>query len=302
VSSHSVAAKSSLHVPPAGELNLDHIASFVPDRQACHSALLALGFEPAPFSLQYHRLSPQADLTPAGTGNHCVMLRNGYLEYLVPVGDTSVAAQLRASITRYVGVHSIVFGSGAAQADHARLQAAGFAPLPAIDLQRPIDTPEGSATARFTVVRVAPGAMEEGRIQFCQHHTEHLVWQERWMTHPNAAIALQAVMVCVDDVDSAAERYARFTGLEHHGRDGARVFHLQHGRLEFYDASLFSARFGFDVRQSPWIAGCELASSDLRATRRCLAGCELPVRELPDGRIAVAGSEAIGGVFVFAEV
>lgn len=302
MSLHFVAAESSSQVPPSGALNLDHVASFVPDREACHRALVALGFAPAPFSLQFHRLSPQADLTPAGTGNHCVMLRHGYLEYLVPVGDTPVAAQLRTSIDRYVGVHSIVFGSGSAHADHARLQAAGFAPLPAIDLQRPIDTPDGPATARFTVVRVAPGAMAEGRIQFCQHHTEHLVWQARWMTHPNAAIALRAVMVCVDDVDSVVGRYARFTGLEHHISDGARVFALQRGRLEVYDAPLFSARFGFDVRQRPWIAGCELASSDLRATRECLASCGLPLRELPDGRIAVAGPEAIGGVFVFAEI
>jgi hypothetical protein len=296
---HSVAAEGSSQVPPSGALNLDHVASFVPDREACHRALVALGFAPAPFSLQYHRLSPKADLTPAGTGNHCVMLRHGYLEYLVPVGDTPVAAQLRASIDRYVGVHSIVFGSGAARADHDRLQAGGFSPLPAIDLQRPIDTPDGPATARFTVVRVAPGAMEEGRIQFCQHHTENLVWQERWMTHPNAAIGLRAVMVCVDDVDSAVERYARFTGLAYHVSGGTRMFRLQRGRLEFYDASSFAARFGADVPQRPWIAGCEVASSDLGATRACLADRGLPVRALSDGRIAVAGPEAIGGVYVF---
>jgi hypothetical protein len=148
---HFLAASSSSQVPPVGELNLDHIASFVPDREACRHALVQLGFAPAPFSLQYHRLAPQADLAPAGTGNHCVMLRHGYLEYLVPLSDTPVAAQLREAMNRHVGVHSIVFGTGSAHADRARLQAGGFAPLPAIDLQRSIHTPDGTDTARFTL-------------------------------------------------------------------------------------------------------------------------------------------------------
>ena len=31
--------------------------------------------------------------------------------------------------------------------------------------------------------------MPEGRIQILTHRTESTVWQKRWLTHPNGALA-----------------------------------------------------------------------------------------------------------------
>lgn len=287
-------------VPPQGCLNLDHVASFVPDREACHRALADLGFAPAPFSLQYHRLTPGGDLVPAGSGNHCVMLREGYLEYLVPVADTPVAAQLRASIARYVGVHSIVFGTSAAHADRERLDAGGFEPLTPIALQRDIDTPSGRRTARFTVVRVPPGIMPEGRIQFCQHHEESLVWQDRWIEHPNRAVALRSVFVCVADACEAANRYARFTGVKPMQVSiGVWSLTLQRGRVEFFEPDAYFRQFGVAPPTLPWIAGCEVASKDRAAARAEWTRSGLDHEVLPDGRIVVRAPASIGGVLVF---
>ena len=61
-------------VPAAGTLNLDHVAHFVPDRDAAAVALARLGFAATPFSEQFHRLQADGPLVPAGTGNRCVML------------------------------------------------------------------------------------------------------------------------------------------------------------------------------------------------------------------------------------
>jgi len=282
-------------------VNLDHLAHFVPDPNACRSALLQLGFSPAPFSLQYHRLSPGEPLLPAGTGNHCVMLEEGYLEFLAPLAETGVAAQLRSAIGRYVGAHSIVFGTSDAENDYRRLRGSGFAPLPPIQLQRPIGTAQAEETARFTVVRVAPGVMPEGRIQFCQHHTEDLVWQERWLSHPNGAVALRAVFVCVEDLDAAAERYARFTGSRLETRPGSRILSLQRGRVELYDAPAFGAAFGIEAPPLPWIAGCELACRDLGQTRAVLCNGVFTLHEIAARRILVRGPAAVGGIFIFSD-
>src|ERR1043166_9326487 len=161
LAAHAAQAQS----PSAGALNLDHAAHFVADIDAASAALQQMGFTLTPFSPQEHRLAPDLPLVAAGTANRCVMLQAGYLEFLCPVGDTPMAAQLQAAMARYVGVHLIAFGTAAPQADAARLQANGFAPLPIVDLQRTIGTADGERTARFTVVRVAPGRMAEGRIQ-----------------------------------------------------------------------------------------------------------------------------------------
>ena len=202
---------AAAQAPKPGKLTLDHIAHFVPHMDVAAPALEKLGFTLTPFSAQSHRLEPGGPLLPAGTGNRCIMLKRGYLECLAPTGDTPVANQLRTAIQRYVGVHSIIFGTGAADADHARLAREGFSPLEPIALQRQLMTQDGEHTARFTVVRVAPGTMPEGRIQYCQHHTPEFVWQPQWVQHANRATALTAVILCMDDPAEAAARYGRFT-------------------------------------------------------------------------------------------
>src|SRR3954470_2972595 len=146
-------------VPEKGTLVLDHVAHFVPDADAAADALQKLGFTVTPFSPQSHRPTPDAALVPAGTGNRCVMLKRGYLEFLTPTADTPVANQLRESIGRYTGVHLVALGTADPEADRARLEAGGFKPAPVLGLQRPIGTPDGEQTARFGVSRVPSGTM-----------------------------------------------------------------------------------------------------------------------------------------------
>jgi hypothetical protein len=287
--------------PSPGTINLDHIAHFVPDREACRQGLQQLGFRPTPFSEQYHRLQPDAELIPAGTGNHCVMLREGYLEFLVPLADTPVAAQLRVAIARYLGAHSIIFGSGDAHFDHDRLLREGFAPLAPIALQRTIATLDGEANARFSVIRVPPGTMAEGRIQFCQHHTQDVVWQPRWIDHPNAVTGLAAVLICVDDLAAAADRYARFTGLRPDAEHGVRRFQTRRGTVELYDRVAIEARLQACPPAVPWIAGCTLKSRDLDQTRHALTANAMPVREPRPRELHVRGPAGVGGIFLFVD-
>jgi hypothetical protein len=217
-----------------------------------------------------------------------------------PVADTPVADQLKASIARYIGAHSIVFGTAHVQRDHARLLREGFAPLEPIALQRDIATEQGMDVARFNVVRVPPGAMPEGRMQFCQHLTPALVWQARWLAHPNAATALLGVTVCVADLDEAKRRYERFTGVRALTITATRVrIELYRGWVEICDAGALRACWGINAPAIPWVAGCTLQSADLAAVRRCVEQHELSVlRQTPD-HLSVAGPRDLGGVFTF---
>ncbi|HSP26610.1 MAG TPA: VOC family protein, partial [Saliniramus sp.] len=73
-------------LPTDGEVFLDHLAHFVPDMTAAEQVLAGLGFILTPFTAQNNR-TPNG-LVPAGTGNRCAMLRNGYLEFLTATSDT----------------------------------------------------------------------------------------------------------------------------------------------------------------------------------------------------------------------
>ena len=122
---------------------------------------------------------------------------SGYVEFLVPYADGSVADQLRAAMKRYVGLHLIALGTAYAENDHARLERDGFPTIPMVNLQRKVDTLNGEKVARFSVARVPPGTMAEGRIQFCQHHTPEVPWQVvcSWLT--SASIDVKGEDVCV---------------------------------------------------------------------------------------------------------
>ena len=291
-------------LPASGTLNLDHVAHFVPDRDATADALTRLGFTTTPFSEQSHRTRPDGPLEPAGTGNRCVMLEQGYLEFLTPFADTPIAEQLRVALRRYTGVHLIAYGSADADADHRRLAAEGFAPPDPVRLQREVGTGQGSMTVRFSVTRTAPGCMPEGRIQFCQHHSPEGVWQTRWLTHPNALVALPAVHVCVADAEEAAQRYARYAGLAVQplpaGPGRGYVQTTARGRVVLCDPPRLCALLGIEPPTLPWIGGAELASSDRGRTSAALRSGGFSPVTLADGRARIDLPAALGGVFVLA--
>lgn len=286
-------------VPAAGELNLDHVAHFVPHIDSASAALERLGFTLTPFSAQSHRLEPGGPLVSAGTGNRCVMLKQGYLEFLTPTGATPVANQLRTATRRYVGVNLIAFGTAMPDLDHARLAKAGFEPLAPVALQRSIETTSGTDTARFTVVRVPPAAMAEGRIQFCQHHTPQLLWQPRWIEHANHASALTGVLLCIEDPQATARRYARFTGLLPQVTGKLWRIDTARGSLLFVEPAQLKRRFGPTPPVLPWIAGYTLGCDHSAATRSYFSGAGFALRTLDADRFFVILPPELGGIIVF---
>lgn len=283
--------------PLRSSVHLDHIAHYVPDVAAAQTELSQLGFTLTPFSEQSHRLAPGAPLVPAGTGNQCVMLQRGYLEFLTPLADTPNAQQLRTAMARYTGVHLLAFGTDDALADHARLERERFSPLAPLALQRDVSTPmstvDGKATVRFTVVRVAPEAMAEGRIQYCQHHTREWVWQPRWTTHANCASGLAGLIICVDKPEETAQRYQRFTGLAVQQAGTAWRLDTSQGYILFVKPGAMRATLGIHAPTLPYIAGYVVDSCDMNTTRAHVQGTA------HDERVLVSLSSALGGFMLF---
>jgi hypothetical protein len=212
------------------------------------------------------------------------LLPRGYLEVLAPVADTPLAAQMRSALERYVGLHLIAFGSADAEADRARLAAAGFAPLPVVNLQRRLDAEMGGGEVRFSVVRVPPEGMPEGRIQYCGHLTPAQVWQPAWIEQANRAEALTDVLLCVDHPGEAAGRFGRFVGRAPVSDRFGRVLRLDRGRLAFRDrATLARLMPRLEVPTTPFIAAVGLATTDLGATAEVLAAGEVAFAEPRDG-------------------
>jgi len=275
---------------------LDHVGLFVPDMPGAARAMERLGFSLTPYTVQRHTLAT-GELAVTGTANRLAILRLGYIEMLTAVGDTPLADQMRGAIARYPGAHLIAFGSADADATHRRLSAEGFQPLPLVRLQRGAATPDGERLARFSVVRVPPGRMPEGRMQFCQHHTPELVWQTQHQQHANRASALTDILLCVDAPAEAAARYERFLGLAAQARDGFRLLELARGRLHLFDPPGLREATGITAPATPSIAGFCLTSADLGATRALLGERAVAQRTLAPDVIAVS-PEAIATTII----
>src|SRR5581483_5515337 len=172
--------------PVGNEIFLDHVAHFVRDAKAAGEALVRCGFAPTPVSIQVSP-DPAGGSRPTGTGNVTVMFERGYAEILFKTADTPLARELDDAIARHAGMHLAAFAVADAAASHRRLAAEGFRMRELVNMSRPVETETGPDRAAFTIARVEPGVMPEGRIQMLTHHTEHAVWQKRWLTHPNSA-------------------------------------------------------------------------------------------------------------------
>ena len=236
--SHSPEADRQL--PLDREIFLDHLAHFVRDPEPAGRALVQAGFAPAPLSIQSNPDPAGGPPQLTGTGNMTVMFRRGYVEILFKTSETPLAREFDAALERHAGLHLVAFAVADAAEAHARLGATGFRVRPLVQMQRPVETETGPATAAFTITRVEPGVMPEGRIQILTHRTEHAVWQPRWLTHPNGAIGLMDVVIATANVEEAAGRFGRFLGLAITGNSFGKAIYLDRGGVQLVTPEVFS--------------------------------------------------------------
>jgi len=169
-------------------------------------------------------------------------------------------------------------------------------------MQRPVDTETGPAVAAFTIARVEPGVMPEGRVQMLTHQAEQAVWQPRWLTHPNGAVALMDVVIAVADVGEAAQRFAFFTGRPVVANALGRAVALDRGRVQIMDRASFAALLPeIPVPSLPFIGAYAILVVSLDAAEETLRARGMTARRHGSLLIAPFPRELGLGAWVFAE-
>jgi len=278
-------------------VNLDHIGLFSHDLAATARQFEALGFLLTPQSQHARPPTPDAPIALRGTANRCAMLRQGYIELLGVVDPTLDTLGVPEALARYAGLHILAFGLDDAAAQEARLQAEGFAPTRTI-LERRLNLPQGSGQARFIQVRPRADALPEGRVFMLHHETPELVWQPRYLDHPNTAVGLAETTVVVPDLDEAAMRYQRYLGAAAQSGPGYRRFALSHGALRLVAADALDTLLpGVRPPCLPFPAAATIAVASLATALAHLRAHGVPVEPCPGGmRIA---PDAAGGMALF---
>ncbi|HYW59539.1 MAG TPA: VOC family protein [Xanthobacteraceae bacterium] len=289
-------------LPLDDEIFLDHVGHFVRDRTAARAALACAGFVATPISIQVNPDAAGGPARPSGTGNATAVFARGYVEVLFKTADTALGRELDGALARYPGLHLAALAVADAPAAHRRLGEAGFRMQPLVEMQRPADTAQGPDIAAFTIARVEPGQMAEGRIQILTHRTEHTVWQPRWLDHPNGAHALTSLVIAVADVAEAAARFARFAGRGAQACEGRKAITLDRGRIELMAPDAFSHRFPeLAIPSLPFMGACGIAVRSLAVAAAVLRQGGIAVRRDADQLVARFPQELGTGTWTFTE-
>jgi hypothetical protein len=181
------------------DIALDHVGVVTRDLAGLATQYEQLGFTVTP-------LARHAD---GRIGNRCIMLRHGYIELLAVVDPNARSATLERFLARYAGVHILAFSIADPQAERARLQRAGIGEPTVTRFERSIDdtTP---GMARFDLLQLPD--QPEGRFNLVHHLTPEMLWQERFLHHPNNAISLDDVELAVAEPIETASRLSRLLG------------------------------------------------------------------------------------------
>jgi hypothetical protein len=277
---------------------LDHVGFCTDAPEALWDAYGRLGFTLTPVARQSGPRAPGGPVERFGTGNRCAMLRHGYLELLGILDPALHDNGIGRFIARYRGLHILAFGVADAAAELPRLRRAGLEIPAVVPLQRPVDdgAPDGPL-ARFSRLPV-PDA-PEGRLQLIEHHTPELLWQERWMQHPNRAVALEAAILAAPAPAETAARLSRLTGaVLEPDPAGGFVLPLPQGRVRILPPDALDAVLpGVAAPTLPFIAGFTVRTEDGgAAAARILEGTA--TRPAPDG-LMVPPEAAGGAALVF---
>ncbi len=155
-------------------------------------------------------LTPRGLHEGKGTGNHCIMFPNTYVELLGIVDETGAKGRLAERVNaRGEGCIGIAYGADDADKTYAALQAAGIEAEPPNDLSRPLDLDGKRDMVRFRNIMLPKLALPETMQFVCTHATPELTRaRHEWQLHPTGATGVAEVIIAVDDVEAATRELA----------------------------------------------------------------------------------------------
>jgi len=267
----------------SGAVALDHVGVVGHDLAAL--AALAAQYERVGFTL-----TPGALTGDGRIANRCAMLRQGYLE-LMALAPGGASATLARMLARHAGAHIIALAVEDTAATLARLRRAGI-DCPGVEQsERAVDASDpGGARACFAHLPVPE--LLEARVNLILHLTPEVLWQERFLHHPNHAVALAEVVLAVPSPAESAARFSRLAGCPVvPDPAGGYALSLSHGAVRLVPADALDMA----PLSAPAIIGVTLRTDDAGfAVRRLLSGAGIP-HGVGDGAVT---TEAVfsGGV------
>ena len=260
---------------------LDHCGVAITDLDRGRATYSKLGFQLTARSIHSGARTTGGPVEPWGSGNHCAMFREGYLE-IIGLTDASMYSSVKPMVERYEGLHIVAIGCGDADAAYAEFQKAG-APVEAPRaLERDAAFGPGdreTRRAKFRNMYVERDQFPEGRFIFIEHVTRDVLWQPHLLDHPNGALGLDAIYFVVADPEATARKFAPLFSERIERFPGVIKLTLDRGTLWLTQEKQWRERVpGSFVPPVPSPAGFGIRVASLEATRKYLESNGVPVQ------------------------
>ena len=260
--------------------SLDHLGTIVRDLAAGAARWEKLGFQLSPLSRQRGKMPGRDEDGPWATANRCAILAQGYLE-LIGIVDATAFNPWTKFLDRFEGLHLLAFRVPNADSAYAELAKRTDTLNAPVQRERKLDVNGAEETMRFRNIFSHDESYPEGRYILLEHQTPDFLWQPRYQSHPNGALALEAALVCADDVSAEASRLETVLGVPAaQGADGVlRLRPPQGGSIEVHGVDAFEARYGWRPQALPAFAGLEVRFADRARAVALMSENGVPVQK-----------------------
>jgi hypothetical protein len=196
-------------------MNVDHTVFLTRRYEETWRRYEELGFTLSPPSRHFASRTDSGELVPSCTANRCAYFGGSFLE-LIGIVDEEAGDPWRVLPildARGDGLHGCSFGVDDSAAAERRLREAGLAGSGVLQLQRDVELPEGTRTARFRSVHIRRDRTPEGILHTAEHLTPEYVHRPRYLGHANGARGVAGILLVVpdDEVGAYRDRYAVIT-------------------------------------------------------------------------------------------
>ncbi|WP_028778066.1 VOC family protein [Shimazuella kribbensis] len=211
-------------------------------------------------------------------------------------------SKISKCLSRYEGTHILCFCTPDAEASAAQLNQDGVKHSGVNSTQRPVETMNGKQLVPLHYIEMDGEYVPEGRLAIAENPPLHILKSQSHMNHPNGAIELVEVVLCVADaeLDDFTKRYRRYLGLDAQTKGIKRIFDLNGAHITIVPESGLNIILPGETAPSlPGFVGYAVAVHDILATRKYMEGNGLPVVETEEGDIFVPASALLGTAVIF---
>ncbi len=266
---------------------IDHLLVGVRDLDRAARTYAELGFA----------VTPRGRHVGWPTGNHCVMLEEGYLELLGRIASGGERHRLDRFLAAGEGGLGIALLSEDPEATAVAWRQAGLRAEGPVPLARRLEDAAGTEL-RFRNVMLDPESLEGLLCFACHHETPERLRRPQWLAHANGARRLASCTVVAFDPEPLARVFERISGRSSR-TDTDQVVAFQTGGAPILlappeDALLLHPALedlAFDG--SPRLAVATIEVADPEASRAWLESRGHSLRRLADG-YGLAPREAHG--------